>query len=45
MRLASWRWGGHHHIGIISADGRDATPLGLAEAGEGVLPINDVIIQ
>jgi len=39
MRLASWRWGGHHHIGIVSADGREATPLGLADAGEGVLPL------
>ena len=45
MRLASWRWGGHHHIGIISADGRDATPLGVADAGEGVLPLIRLLVN
>lgn len=39
MRLASFRWGGRQHMGTLSADGRDATPLALAVAGEGVLPL------
>ena len=27
MRIASWSWGGRDHVGTISADGREATPL------------------
>ena len=27
MRIASWNWGGRSHVGILSADGREATPL------------------
>lgn len=27
MRIASWNWGGRPHVGILSADGREATPL------------------
>ena len=41
MRIASWSWGGRHHVGSISACGTEATPWalppGVAEAG--VLPV------
>ena len=32
-----WSWGGRHHAGTLSADGREVTPLALADAGRGVL--------
>jgi 2-keto-4-pentenoate hydratase/2-oxohepta-3-ene-1,7-dioic acid hydratase in catechol pathway len=32
MRIASWIWGGRSHVGLISADGREATPLAVAIA-------------
>jgi 2-keto-4-pentenoate hydratase/2-oxohepta-3-ene-1,7-dioic acid hydratase in catechol pathway len=41
MRIASWSWGGRHHVGTISACGTEATPWalppGAAEAG--ALPV------
>jgi 2-keto-4-pentenoate hydratase/2-oxohepta-3-ene-1,7-dioic acid hydratase in catechol pathway len=39
MRLASWSWGGREHIGTISSDGREATPLAVRDASPGVLPL------
>ena len=39
MRLASWSWGGRAQAGIVSADGREVTPLALADASRGVLPL------
>jgi 2-keto-4-pentenoate hydratase/2-oxohepta-3-ene-1,7-dioic acid hydratase in catechol pathway len=39
MRLASWSWGGRQHVGTVSADGREATPLALADASRGALPL------
>ncbi|HEY6356090.1 MAG TPA: hydrolase, partial [Burkholderiaceae bacterium] len=33
MRIASWSWGGRHHAGTVSADGREATPLLVDYAG------------
>ena len=39
MRIASWQWGGRDHVGTISPDGREATPLALADASRGVLPL------
>ena len=39
MRLASWSWGGREHVGTISADGREATPLALRDASLGTLPL------
>ena len=39
MRLASWNWGGRDHVGTISPDGREATPLGVRDASLGVLPL------
>ncbi|HSW09023.1 fumarylacetoacetate hydrolase family protein [Aquabacterium sp.] len=39
MRMASWSWGGREHVGLISADGREATPLAVADASRGVLAL------
>jgi 2-keto-4-pentenoate hydratase/2-oxohepta-3-ene-1,7-dioic acid hydratase in catechol pathway len=39
MRLASWSWGGRPHAGTVSADGRECTPLALADASRGALPL------
>ena len=39
MRLASWTWGGRDHTGTISPDGREATPLAIADASRGALPL------
>jgi len=39
MRIASWSWGGRDHVGVVSADGREVTPLVLPDASRGALPI------
>ncbi|MET0541379.1 MAG: fumarylacetoacetate hydrolase family protein [Variovorax sp.] len=39
MRLASWSWGGRDHVGTISPDGREATPLAASDPTLGVLPL------
>ena len=39
MRLASWSWGGRDHVGTISPDGREATPLGVRDPALGALPL------
>ena len=39
MRIASWSWGGRHQVGTISPDGREATPLAVADAARGALPL------
>ena len=39
MRIASWSWGGRDHVGTVSQDGREATPLALADASRGALPL------
>jgi 2-keto-4-pentenoate hydratase/2-oxohepta-3-ene-1,7-dioic acid hydratase in catechol pathway len=39
MRIASWSWGGRPHVGTISPDGREATPLTVADAALGALPL------
>jgi 2-keto-4-pentenoate hydratase/2-oxohepta-3-ene-1,7-dioic acid hydratase in catechol pathway len=39
MRWASWQWGGRDHVGTVSPDGREATPLAVADASRGVLPL------
>ena len=39
MRIASWSWGGRDHVGVVSADGREVTPLALPDASRGALPI------
>jgi len=39
MRIASWSWGGRVHVGTVSPDGREATPLALADTSRGALPL------
>jgi 2-keto-4-pentenoate hydratase/2-oxohepta-3-ene-1,7-dioic acid hydratase in catechol pathway len=39
MRLACWSWGGVLHAGTASADGRELTPLAVADATLGALPL------
>ena len=45
MRLASWQWGGRDHVGTVSADGREATPLAMADASRGVLPLIEALAR
>jgi 2-keto-4-pentenoate hydratase/2-oxohepta-3-ene-1,7-dioic acid hydratase in catechol pathway len=45
MRIASWNWGGRAHVGLISACGREATPLAVADASAGALPLIDALAQ
>ncbi len=37
MRIASWSWGGRDQVGLVSADGRELTPLALVDASRGAL--------
>jgi len=39
MRIASWTWGGRDHVGTLSANGREATPLAVADASRGALGV------
>jgi 2-keto-4-pentenoate hydratase/2-oxohepta-3-ene-1,7-dioic acid hydratase in catechol pathway len=39
MRIACWSWGGRPHVGTVSPDGRELTPLALPDASRGALPI------
>jgi len=41
MRVATWQWGGRRHAGLMSADGREVTPVALdpAEQADGGLAI------
>ena len=45
MRIASWSWGGRLHVGTISADGREATPLAVADASRGALPLIEALAR
>jgi 2-keto-4-pentenoate hydratase/2-oxohepta-3-ene-1,7-dioic acid hydratase in catechol pathway len=45
MRIASWSWGGRDHFGTISADGREATPLAVADASRGALPLIELLVR
>jgi 2-keto-4-pentenoate hydratase/2-oxohepta-3-ene-1,7-dioic acid hydratase in catechol pathway len=45
MRIASWSWGGRPHVGTISADGREATPLAVADAARGALPLIEMLAR
>lgn len=44
MRIASWHWGGREHVGTVSADGREATPL-AAPAGRGALALIEALVR
>lgn len=39
MRLAHWSWGGRPHVGLLSRDGREVTPLGAPQPALGALPL------
>jgi len=39
MRIACWSWGGRPHVGTVSSDGRELTPLALPDASHGALPL------
>jgi 2-keto-4-pentenoate hydratase/2-oxohepta-3-ene-1,7-dioic acid hydratase in catechol pathway len=41
MRIASWSWGGRPHVGLISPDGTEATPLAVDEPQRGAQPLID----
>jgi 2-keto-4-pentenoate hydratase/2-oxohepta-3-ene-1,7-dioic acid hydratase in catechol pathway len=45
MRIASWSWGGRPHVGTISPDGREATPLTVADAARGALPLIQMLAR
>jgi len=45
MRLASWNWGGRPHAGSVSADGRELTPLAVADASLGALPLIQALVR
>src|SRR4051812_9110248 len=43
MRIASWSWGGRDHVGMVSADGREATPLLVDYAGGATLRLIETL--
>ena len=45
MRLASWSWGGRDHAGTVSADGREVTPIALADPSRGALPLIQMLAR
>ncbi|MEO7338942.1 MAG: fumarylacetoacetate hydrolase family protein, partial [Caldimonas sp.] len=45
MRIASWSWGGRDHVGTVSADGREATPLAVSDASRGALPLIQALMR
>jgi len=45
MRIASWSWDGRLQVGTVSADGREATPLAVADASRGALPLIEMLAQ
>ena len=45
MRIASWSWGGRAQVGTISPSGLEATPLAVADATRGALPLIEAIAR
>jgi 2-keto-4-pentenoate hydratase/2-oxohepta-3-ene-1,7-dioic acid hydratase in catechol pathway len=45
MRIASYRWGDRQHVGLVSADGRELTPLAVADASRGALPVIEALAR
>jgi 2-keto-4-pentenoate hydratase/2-oxohepta-3-ene-1,7-dioic acid hydratase in catechol pathway len=39
MRIASWSWGGRSHVGLISPDGLEATPLAAPRPERGAFEL------
>jgi 2-keto-4-pentenoate hydratase/2-oxohepta-3-ene-1,7-dioic acid hydratase in catechol pathway len=45
MRFASWQWGGRDQVGLLSACGRELTPLAVADASRGALPLIQLLAR
>jgi len=45
MRIANWSWGGRQHVGTLSSDGRELTPLAVADASTGALGLIQAIAR
>lgn len=45
MRIASWSWGGRQHAGTVSADGREVTPLAVANPSRGALELVECLAR
>jgi 2-keto-4-pentenoate hydratase/2-oxohepta-3-ene-1,7-dioic acid hydratase in catechol pathway len=45
MRIASWSWGGRAHVGLISPDGQEATPLAAQDAERGALSVIRALVS
>ena len=45
MRIASWNWGGRSYAGTVSADGRELTPLRVADAALGAMPLIELLLR
>jgi 2-keto-4-pentenoate hydratase/2-oxohepta-3-ene-1,7-dioic acid hydratase in catechol pathway len=45
VRIASFRWGDRGHVGVVSADGREITPLAVADASRGALPLIQALVR
>ena len=45
MRLASWNWGGRAHVGAVSADGRELSPLAWPDASRGALALIEALAR
>jgi 2-keto-4-pentenoate hydratase/2-oxohepta-3-ene-1,7-dioic acid hydratase in catechol pathway len=45
MRIASFSWGGRHHVGTIAPDGREVTPLAVADGTRGALPLIEALAR
>ena len=45
MRIASWNWGGRSYVGTVSADGRELTPLRVADASHGAMPLIELLLR
>jgi 2-keto-4-pentenoate hydratase/2-oxohepta-3-ene-1,7-dioic acid hydratase in catechol pathway len=45
MRIATYMWGGHRHVGLVSSDGKEVKPLALGreQANGGVLTIIETL--
>ncbi|MCW5632978.1 MAG: fumarylacetoacetate hydrolase family protein [Rubrivivax sp.] len=39
MRIASWSWGGRPHVGLVSPDGRELTPLAVRTPERGAFEL------
>ena len=45
MKIATYIWGGQHHVGLVTADGKDIAPLAIPaeKAKRGVLELIEAI--